>query len=119
MVKLFDNSFLYENKTLNYSIVFPKSWSGKFGVEEKEDCIDVYYLENGEQNSNTNILFTIRDRKNSPPISEYNKITYEFTDQATYILWGPKKVYMDDNSAAYSEYVEMYKEIITLHLMGL
>lgn len=119
MEKLIDNSFLYENETLKYSIVFPESWSGKFGIEENADYINVYYLQNGEQNSNTNLLFTIRDEKNSPPLSEYNKITYKFTDQTTYVLWGPKKVYIDDKSNTYSEYVEIYNEIVTLPLKGL
>lgn len=119
MVTLMDNSFLYENQNLQYSIVFPESWSGKFGIEETEDYINVYYLENGEQGPNTSLLFTVRDEKNSPPFMEYNELAYKFTEPATYVLWGPKQVDMDDGSNAYLEYVELYKEIATLSLKAL
>ncbi len=116
MVTLMNNSFLYKNENLKYSIVFPESWSGKFGIEEKESYINVYYLENGEQGPNTNLLFTVRDEKNPPPFGEYNEGSIKFTNNTIYTLWGPKEVYMDGKSDAYSEYVKMYRELSTLSL---
>lgn len=119
MVTLGDNSFLYKNENLKYSIVFPESWSGKFGIEEKEDYINIYYLENGQQNSNTNLLCTVRDEENPPPFGEYIQGSAKFTNNAIYTLWSPRKVYMDDNPDAKSEYLNMYYELSTLSLKGL
>lgn len=111
---LSDNSLLYKNENLGYTIVFPESWTGKFGIEELENHINVYYLVNGVQGPSTSILFTLREEMDPPPLDKFDKISFAFDLSSTYTFWSPKEIYMNGNYKAYSEYADMFKEILNL-----
>lgn len=107
-----NNTYLYENENLGVSLVFPSKWEGKFGIEEKYDRINVYYLANGKQSNNTNLLFSIRG------LSAFWEEIYLniIRTEGLYLFTGPTKISLEKDSKEHLEYLELYKDIKNVHL---
>lgn len=101
------NTYLYENENLGISLSFPSKWEGKFGIEEKDDRVNVYYLANGEQSNNTTLLFSIRGLSAFWEEIELNIIKTE----GLYLFTGPTRISLEKDSEEYLEYVDLYKDI--------
>lgn len=107
LIKQSDNTFLYENEDIGISINFPSTWENKFGIEEKADRINVYYLPDGNQSHDTTLLFSIRGLG-----SVFNNINLNvIKTDGLYLFVGPTKIDLRDGSKEYLEYIELYNDI--------
>lgn len=112
LTKQDNNTYLYENENLGISLVFPSKWEGKFGIEEKDDRINVYYLANGKQSNSTNLLFSIRG------LSVFWEEIYLniIKTEELCLFIGPTKISLEEDSKEHLEYLELYKDIQNVHL---
>ena len=107
LIKHDDNTYLYENEDLGISINFPSNWENKFGIEEKPDRINVYYLANGKQSHETTLLFSIRGLG-----AIFDNLTLNvIKTEGIYIFIGPTKINLRNGSKEYLEYMELYNDI--------
>ncbi|WP_300381743.1 hypothetical protein, partial [Clostridium sp.] len=112
LIKQDNNTYLYENENLGISLAFPSKWEGKFGIEEMEDRINVYYLANGKQSNNTTLLFSIRGLSAFWKEIDLNIIRTE----GLYLFTGPTKISLEKDSKEHLEYLELYKDIQNIKL---
>lgn len=106
------NTFIYENESLGISLTFPSKWEGKFGIEELEDRINVYYLVNGEQSNKTTLLFSLRGLSSIFDADNFNIIRSE----GLYLFLSPTTIRLERDSEEYSEYLKLYKDIQNIKL---
>lgn len=112
LIKQNDNTYLYENDTLGFSLTFPSTWEGKFGIEEREDGVDVYYLVNGNQSHYTTLLFSIRGLG-----VFFNNINFNLIkNEGLYFFIGPTEIELIKDSKEYLEYMDLYKDIKNIKL---
>lgn len=112
LIKQNDNTYLYENDTLGFSLTFPSTWEGKFGIEEREDGIDVYYLVNGKQSHYTTLLFSIRGLG-----VFFNNIDFNLIkNEGLYFFVGPSEIELRKDSKEHLEYLDLYKDIKNIKL---
>lgn len=107
-----DDTSLYENEYLGVSLTFPSKWDGKFGIEELEDRINVYYLANGKQSNKTTLLFSLRGLGSIFNNIDLNLIRVE----DLYLFVGPTTISLEKDSKEYLEYMELYKDIQNIKL---
>lgn len=107
LIKQNDNSYLYENEDIGISLNFPSNWENKFGIEEKPDRINVYYLANGKQSHDTTLLFSIRGLG-----AIFDNLTLNvIKTEGMYIFIGPTKIDLRNGSKEHLEYIDLYKDI--------
>lgn len=107
LIKQNDNTYLYENEDIGISLNFPSNWENKFGIEEKPDRINVYYLANGKQSHNTTLLFSIRGLG-----AIFDNLTLNvIKTEGLYIFIGPTKINLRNGSKEHLEYIDLYKDI--------
>lgn len=112
LIKQDNKKYLYENETLGISLTFPSKWEGKFGIEEKDDRVNVYYLANGKQSNDTTLLFSVRGISAFWKEIDLNIIKTE----GLCLFLGPTKIHLEEDSKEYLEYLELYKDIENVHL---
>ena len=112
LIKEDNKSYLYENEVLGISLSFPNKWENKFGIEEKSDRINVYYLADGKQGHYTNLLFSVRSLGAIFNNIELNIIR---TD-GLYIFVAPTSVNLKKDSDEHLEYLELYEDIKNIQL---
>lgn len=107
LIKQNDNTYLYENEDIGISLNFPSNWENKFGIEEKPDRINVYYLANGKQSHDTTLLFSIRGLG-----AIFDNLTLNvIKTEGLYIFIGPTKIDLRNGSKEHLEYMDLYKDI--------
>lgn len=107
LIKQNDNTYLYENEDIGISLNFPSNWENKFGIEEKPDRINVYYLANGKQSHDTTLLFSIRGLG-----AIFDNLTLNvIKTDGLYIFIGPTKIDLINGSKDHLEYMDLYKDI--------
>lgn len=121
LVKQENNTSIYENEDLGISLTFPSKWEGKFGIEEMEDSINVYYLAKGKQSHNTTLLFVVSDLTSifdgKDLSSIFNGSDFNFIKaEGEYIFKGPTEIQLIRNSKEHIEYLELYTDIRNIEL---
>lgn len=107
-----NSSYVYENSTLGFSLTFPSKWEGKFGIEEKSDRVNVYYLAGGKQSHDTTLLFSVRGLD-----VFFNTIDfYIIKNEGLYMFVGPTKIGLKRGSKELLEYDELYNDIKNIKL---
>ncbi|MEG0295492.1 MAG: hypothetical protein RR620_02165 [Clostridium sp.] len=107
LTKMDNNTLVYENENLGFELIFSEKWHGKFGIEEFDDKINIYYLVNGEQSNNTTLLFTIRRTSDLTGELDFNAIK----SKGDFTFLGPKTINIKINSDEYYEYMKLYKSV--------
>ncbi|MGG7058203.1 hypothetical protein ACQPUY_07790 [Clostridium nigeriense] len=104
--------YIYENFTLGFSLALPGKWEGKFGIEEKSDRVNIYYLANGKQSHDTTLLFSVRGLD-----VFFNTIDfYIIKNEGLYLFVGPTKIGLKRGSKELLEYEELYNDIKNIKL---
>lgn len=116
----FNDSYYYENKNLSLGIYFPQKWDGKYGIEELNDRINVYYLPNRIQSNKTTLLFSIVKLENFNERDElYISRVVDIANER-YKIFSPKTIStLKNNGAEYKEYIDMYKESLALFMKSI
>jgi hypothetical protein len=105
-------NYIYENSTLGFSLTFPSKWERKFGIEEKSDRVNVYYLEDGKQSHDTTLLFSVRGLD-----VFFNSIDfYIIKTEGLHLFVGPTKIGLKKDSKEHLEYEELYNDIKNIKL---
>lgn len=115
LIKQDNNKYLYKNEHLGISLTFPSKWEGKFGIEEMEDRINVYYLADGKQSNNTTLLFSIIGLREPFEISDFNTIKTE----GLYRFIGPATIGLERGSEESLEYMKLYRDIKNVKLLNI
>lgn len=112
LIKEDNKSYLYENEVLGISLSFPNKWENKFGIEEKSDRINVYYLADGKQGHYTNLLFSVRSLG-----AIFNNIELNIIrSDGLYIFVAPTSINLKKDSDEHLEYLELYEDIKNIQL---
>ncbi|MCF0146890.1 MAG: hypothetical protein HUJ77_00675 [Clostridium sp.] len=113
LIKQNDDTYLYENEDIGISINFPSNWEDKFGIEEKPDRINVYYLVDGKQSHDTTLLFSIRGLG-----AIFDNLTLNvIKTEGLYLFIGPTKINLINGSKEHLEYMDLYKDIEKLKII--
>lgn len=101
---------IYQSENHNVEIYFPKGWKNKYGIEDTEECINVYYLTNGQKDDEAMLLFKFIESdkvKNSEDFNIYKYVT--LYNDMFYEILTPKVVEMPkDDKEIKKEYTSMY-----------
>lgn len=101
---------IYQSENHNVEIYFPKGWKNKYGIEDTEECINVYYLTNGKKDDEAMLLFKFIESdkvKNSKEFNIYKYVTFD--NDMFYEILTPKVVEIPkDDKEIKKEYTNMY-----------
>ncbi|STA99356.1 hypothetical protein QIT93_05665 [Clostridium baratii] len=110
---------IYESRNLGINIYLPSNWSGKYGIEELNDRINVYYLPEGVQSSKTTLIFTLTK---SQDFYEKDMILSRLIENLNkeYKVFRPEIIdTLKPGSLAYVEYCSMIRDISKIQIKGI
>ena len=117
LVKQDNHKLLYENESLGFKLLFPSKWEGKFGIEELDDRINVYYLVDGKQSRKTTLLFTIRVFDTVGDTTDFNVIKVDGNSNEIYTFLAPKVIStLEKRTYEAVEYNNLYRDIDNVKL---
>ena len=117
LVKQENHKLLYENESLGFKLLFPSKWEGKFGIEELDDRINVYYLVDGKQSRKTTLLFTIRVFDTVGDTTDFNVIKVDGNSNEIYTFLAPKVIStLEKRTYEAIEYNNLYRDIDNVKL---
>lgn len=110
---------VYESRKMGINIYLPSNWSGKYGIEELNDRVNVYYLPKGVQSSKTTLIFTLTK---SREFYEQDMILSRIIDNLNkeYKVFRPEIIdTLKPGSLAYVEYCGMIRDISKIQIKGI
>ena len=117
LVKQENHKLIYENEGLGFKLLFPSKWEGKFGIEEVDDRINVYYLVEGKQSRKTTLLFTMRVFDEVDDTTDFNVIKIDGNSNEIYKFLAPKVIStLEKRTNEAIEYNNLYKDIGNIKL---
>lgn len=114
-----NDTYVYEDRNLNISISFPKSWNGNYGISSEDNALSVYYLKDGINDKHTNLLFKIVNVLDGHSMNGYFLIDHFNIRGNFYNMIAPKKISLFKDSAESEQYSNMRKDLNKLIIKGI
>lgn len=109
------NEMEYKSKKFGFSITFPEGWRGKYRVEEKDNCVAVYFQPKEKVGEGVGLLFSIIKKTNDLDEGMYDSIygcdKYYKINGETYFLGGPTDVNFPETHPEFKTFLAIKKEI--------
>ncbi|MCC8123097.1 MAG: hypothetical protein LIO58_06130, partial [Oscillospiraceae bacterium] len=115
-----EEGILYENEDLGFSLVFPQSWDGKYGILPLDDSIEVHHTQTREEVGEGNgLLFAIARYSLTEDTGSMEIIAT--TEDAQYVVIYPADTGVTPTNPSADEYLTMLDEapsvVSTLQLL--
>ncbi|MCD7946799.1 MAG: hypothetical protein LUG13_00660 [Oscillospiraceae bacterium] len=104
-----EEGILYENADLGFSLTFPESWDGKYGILPLDDSIEVNHTQTREEVGEGNgLLFAIVRYSLTDDVDGMEVIAT--TEDAQYVVIYPADTGVTPTNASADEYLAMLEE---------
>ena len=108
---------LYESKNIGIRMYLPIRWNGKYGVEELNDRVNVYYLPKGVQSKETTLIFTLTKLQDLDVKEDMVNVKSVEKANGIYTFFIPKVIdTLGADSLEYIEYSNMIQDIAKMHI---
>lgn len=105
----------FKSKKFGFSLTFPESWRDKYRVEEKDDCVAVYFQPKEKVGNGLGLLFAIIKKTKDLDENMYDSIygceKYYKINGETYFLGGPTDVNFPETHPEFKTFLNIKKEI--------
>ncbi|MBT9832719.1 hypothetical protein [Clostridium baratii] len=108
---------LYESENIGIRMYLPIRWNGKYGVEELNDRVNVYYLPKGVQSKETTLIFTLTKLQDLDVKEDMVNVKSVEKANGIYTFFIPKVIdTLGADSLEYIEYSNMIQDIAKMHI---
>ncbi|WP_027626508.1 hypothetical protein [Clostridium lundense] len=109
------NKMEFKSKKFGFSLTFPESWRDKYRVEEKDDCVAVYFQPKEKVGNGLGLLFAIIKKTKDLDENMYDSIygceKYYKINGETYFVGGPTDVNFPETHPEIKTFLNIKKEI--------